>query len=158
MNRREADKDRAAGFTLIEMLVVLTIVALVAGISALSLRGMRDNRPPVEFAREIYASLTAARYRAMNAGENQTVEVDVPGKSFAIPFDRRRIRLPPSWTLSVTVGRARLASGDAGKIVFQPDGTSSGADIEFHSPSGGQALVRVNWLTGLVEYSANGNR
>lgn len=144
-----------AGFSLIEMLVVLTIVSIVAGIAAVSVQRIRDGKSPYAYARDLSENMTALRYRAMNTGRIQTVEIDIEQKAFSDAAKRASIVIPRSWTLSVTIGRQIARPKTVPKIMFLPDGTSSGAEITLTEPDGDTAYVRVNWLTGLTEYSAH---
>lgn len=145
----------AAGFSLIEMLVVLAIVSVVAGIAAISVQQVRNGKSPYAYARELSENMTALRYRAMNTGRIQTAEIDIEQMAFSDIAKGVSIVIPRSWTLSVTIGRKIAQPKSVPKIAFLPDGTSSGAEITLREPDGDTAYVRVNWLTGLTEYSAH---
>lgn len=143
----------AAGFSLVEMLVVLAIVSIIAGISAVSLQQIRNGKLPYRYAGDIAESMTALRYRALNTGRIQTADIDIEGKTISDTERRLRIVLPKTWALSVTIGRELAQVETVPQIMFHPDGTSSGAQIILRDPAGETAYVRVNWLTGLAEYS-----
>jgi len=143
-----------AGFSLIEMLVVLAIVSVVAGITAISVQQVRNAKSPYTFARNVSESMTALRYRAMNTGRIQTSEINIEQKTFSDTTGKASIAIPRTWTLTVTIGRQIAQPKTVPNIMFLPDGTSSGADITLREPGGQAAYVRVNWLTGLTEYSA----
>lgn len=64
MNRR--------GFTIIELLVVLAIISLIAGLTLSSLTTFRSRRAVKNAAAEIVSALTLARSRTLN-GLNDTV-------------------------------------------------------------------------------------
>ncbi|CAN7655508.1 prepilin-type N-terminal cleavage/methylation domain-containing protein [Pararhizobium sp. LjRoot235] len=145
--------QHAAGFSLIEMLVVLAIVSVVAGISAVSVQQVRNGKSAHAYARDLSENLTALRYRAMNTGRIQTLEINIEQKTFSDTAKTPTIVIPSTWTMSVTIGRAIAQPKTVPKITFLPDGTSSGAEITLVEPDGDTAYVRVNWLTGLTEYS-----
>lgn len=148
-----APVSATAGFSLIEMLVVLTIVSVVAGIAAMSVRQARSGKSPYTYAGHIAEGMMAQRYRAMNTGRIQTSEIDIAGKMISDTGGRTVVVLPRAWKLSVTAGRSGAQLDTVSKIMFLPDGTSSGAEITLRNQSGEAAYVRVNWLTGLTEYS-----
>lgn len=143
----------AAGFSLIEMLVVLAIVSAVAGIAAVSIQKVKSGKSPYTYAADIAGRMTAQRYRAMNTGHIQTSQIDLEGKTIFATGQSGRITIPKTWDLSVTFGLGLAESGNVPKIMFLPDGTSSGAEITLRNQRGEAAYVRVNWLTGLTEYS-----
>ncbi len=143
----------SAGFSLIEMLVVLAILSVVAGIAAISVQQVKNGKSPYGYARDIADSMTALRFRAMNTGLIQTSEIDVEGKAISYTEPRLRVLLPKTWVLSITTGRDLAEVETVPNITFLPDGTSSGAEIALTNPAGEAAYVRVNWLTGLAEYS-----
>jgi len=67
----------ADGFTLMETLVALGILALVLGVSATALRGPSPAMQLERAASELIARATAARARAVASGD--AVSVDMPG-------------------------------------------------------------------------------
>jgi general secretion pathway protein H len=144
-----------AGFSLIEMLVVLAIVSVVAGVAAVSVRQARSGKSPYTYAGDIAEGMMAQRYRAMNTGRIQTSEIDIESKTIFDTGGRTVVALPGNWRLSVTAGQSGAKLDAVPKIMFLPDGTSSGAEITLRNQSGEAAYVRVNWLTGLTEYSSH---
>ncbi len=144
-----------AGFSLIEMLVVLAIVSVVGGIAAISVQQVRNAKSPYTLARDVSESMTALRYRAMNTGRIQTSEINIEEKTFSDTTGKAGIVIPRTWTLTVTIGRQIAQPKTVPKIMFLPDGTSSGVEITLSEPTGNAAYVRVNWLTGLTEYSTH---
>ncbi len=155
MARSFPAQDSNAGFSLIEMLVVLVIVSLIAGIAGISLQQIRKAKTPQGLAGELSRQMMALRYRAMNTGRVQTSEIDIERKSFSDGSDRAAIVIPADWTLTVTIGREIARPKTTPRIIFLPDGTSSGAEIALREPGGEAAYVRVNWLTGLTESSSH---
>jgi len=112
-----------AGFTLLELLVVLAIMAAIVGLVAI--RGTdraRLTRLPVA-AQNLAIGLRAARLRAITSGENFTF---VP---------------PPEGTIAVSGAR---------RVVFGPGGVATAARFVL-SDSSRAMMVTVDALTGRVE-------
>lgn len=155
MNNREANTADVEGFSLVEILVVLTILSLVAGIAGISVQKVRNGKSAYNYARELSDSMTSMRYRAMNTGRDVSTQIDIGKKMFVDSSGHGEIILPQTWSLSVQIGRKIVDTKSIPRITFLPDGTSSGAEITLTEADGDKAYVRVNWLTGLSEYSAH---
>lgn len=70
-----------------------------------------------------------------------------------IAANNSEVILPAEYSFVVTAGQ-EAGTGDAvSSITFLPDGSSSGAEISIANAHGEWAKLRVNWLTGLVEYA-----
>ena len=137
-----------AGFTLIEVLVVLTILGLM---SALLLSNSRQVSPAVHAraaARAISGALRQARSEALASNRSVALTLDLANRSYrlgAMPAER----LPGDVQVSLLTSRDELASAQIGRIRFDPDGGSSGGRVSIIG--GGQGWwVGVDWLTGQV--------
>lgn len=151
-------REGTAGFTLIEMLVVLTIVAAATGIAVFGVQVARAGNSPGAFAHKIGDCLLALRYRALNTGRAQSARFDVQGKKVVVAAMDAEIILPAEYSFTVTAGRQRDDRNSVSSITFLPDGSSSGAEIRMADAQGRDAKLHVNWLTGLVEYPDDANQ
>jgi general secretion pathway protein H len=125
------------GFTLIEMIVVIAVLALVAGL-VMTRQPLRSARIDLEVAtRTVEGALRLARSQAIMTG--RIIHVVSVGNTISIEGGQ-------SWRLpsGVTAGEARLA--------FGPEGNSTGATIHL-SGGGGLASVSTHWLTGRIAAS-----
>lgn len=148
MNRWQ-HSEREAGFSLLEVVVVLTIIALVAAVGTpLFLKGARET--PHTLAVKAAHELRLARLTALNRRETTSVEIDT-GRRIMTSWDAKRsISIPHYIAFQATVGRDRKTTTDKGSIRFLSDGQSTGGQIIFTQESKKKSTVSVNWLTGVV--------
>jgi general secretion pathway protein H len=141
-----------AGFTLIEVLVVIAILGLAAAI--LVARGPLRS-PGLEAraaASEVAQTFRLGRSRAIAADRPVTVMLDP--RSHRLLLDGAIQPKLPAW-LPVT---AVMADGTKPRLAifgFSPDGSATGGTVALGLP-GRRILVAIDWLTGRVEI-ANGN-
>jgi general secretion pathway protein H len=143
---RAAISIRAAGFTLIEMLGVMLIIALIAALTVTHTTGTgRVQLKAVAlqtaalFRRERLGAILTARNRQVSIDGDRRALLGDGGEVVAIPRD-------------VTVdilGLDERWSGRQAVVRFLPDGASSGTVVKL-SREGAAYEVRVNWYTGSV--------
>jgi general secretion pathway protein H len=156
MRRRPLWRTRflAAGFSLIEMLVVLLIMGLLAGVATLTGAG-RSHAELISSAREVAGLLRETRARAGNANRPQRVVADVGlNRLWADTTETSShiVALPRAVRLSLITIDAEALSSARGAILFFPDGSSTGGGVRL-APArrqGEMIVVSVDWLTGHV--------
>lgn len=137
-----------AGFTLIEVLVVLAIVGLALGLVAV--RGASGNRTMAleAAAMGLAEDLRQARSQAIYANAPVRLMLDLERRTWGLG-NQRQHGLPPDVAVEfLTIASAVVGKGQAG-IEFAPDGSSSGGTITLRD--GGQVRrITIDWLTGRV--------
>ena len=137
------------GFTLLELLVVLTIIAVVlAFVPGFMLRGQPGLSVDVT-ARELADALRQARSHAMVQNRDQLFALDVEGHLFRIGGQRAPVQMNKDIEVTFQSARSEMVSELIGQIRFFPDGSATGGRIGL--TLGAQHVeVVVDWLTGLV--------
>jgi general secretion pathway protein H len=142
-----------AGFTLVEMLAVLMILALTVTLSAPFLsrgaEGLRLQTASSELATSLRATRSAAILRHMAL----TLLIDVDRRRFGSSVVSQRSFAPDIEAKLTFASGIRSAASDGG-FQFFPDGSSTGGDVTL-SLHGNQTKVCVDWLTGGVREAAS---
>jgi general secretion pathway protein H len=145
----ELSNHEQAGFTLLEVLVVLAITAVVFGLSVVSLSVLRSRASPEALGARVVLLLNDVRDHALADMRAEAAVIDMKNKVISSAFDDP-VELPAAFKINVTVGQETVSNAERLQVHFLPDGTSSGVDIELSDPSGRATRIETNWLTGLT--------
>ena len=147
-----APNSGARGFTLVEMLIALAVVALGAALVMPMATRTRDDLALLAAARELATMLKAVQAAAIESGRERTLVIE--------PASRRYwadgIATPRRVNASLAVGLAGDAGdADGGQRIFRmaPDGGSSGARVVLQA-RGRSVVVTVEPMTGHVRVEA----
>ena len=135
-----------SGFTLIEVLAVMLIIALVTSLVAVMTPGTGRAKLKA-LTLEIAALLRRERLGAILTGRDRQVSLDGE-RRILIGDGGNVIAVPPDVVVDV-LGANELWSGRLAVVRFHPYGASSGAVLKL-SREGAEYEVRVNWYTGGV--------
>lgn len=150
---RPADRGDA-GFTLLEALVALTILALAATALAPTFGAARPAAAVDGAARDIAAALKDARAAAVRSGIETAVAVDTEHNTVT-PFGASSPRaLAPGIGMTLVTLRGEQTGAGAGRLRFYPDGSATGGRITLRQGRH-TALVDVDWLTGATRVTAH---
>lgn len=133
-NRRVPIQAGQGGFTLIEMIVVMVIMGLVAGLVMVKQPWHSAGLNTDATVRALTNALRLARSRAI--AQDRMVAVDTAAGGFSVDGGAAWV-LPQQEFLS------------ASRVVFTPDGGSTGGTILL-AAGARRVAFDVNWLTGRV--------
>ena len=139
---------RAKGFTLIEILVVIAIMAALAVIVAVQVVGKLENVKVATAGKDIMAALRYTRGQALVTGEPQSLVINVENGSY-VAANKPEVILPKELKAEIYTGE--VLNEKTGAIRFFPDGGSTGGKIMV-SAGGRKWTVRVGWLTGDIDF------
>lgn len=141
-------RDPEAGFTLIEMLVVLAILVLVATATIpLLSRGSEGFRLQLASS-ELAAAFRATRSAAIMRNAKMALVIDVNRRWFKSNVVSQRPFASEIEAKLTFASGIRSASSNGG-FEFFPDGSSTGGDVTL-SLHGKQTRLCIDWLTGEV--------
>lgn len=145
---RRGAAARARGFTLMEILAVVALIALAATVVSVSVGSGLSGARVKAASRDMVAALRYTRGQAIVKRETQALSVDVEQRRYRAP-GRPWKELPKDMTMKLFTARSELEEEGVGRIRFFPDGSSTGGHVDLVR---GDAVwrVEVTWLTGDV--------
>jgi len=138
------------GFTLLEMVCMIAIIAMFAAIAAPSIPGA-TTRPRLEaYALETAALLKADRTAALRRRSQINTQVDAPARAIRFGSTGRILQVPDDVSFKALLPLSCNERAARSTISFFATGASCGGTITL-SRLGFGYEIRVNWLTGGVE-------
>jgi general secretion pathway protein H len=145
-DRSQSEPFSASGFTLLEMLVVIVILALATAV-AMPIFTRPSNGVRVQAtARDLINALRLTRAMAIARNAEIALTIDVDKRTFTSAAVRPQ-SFGPDIAAELTFAESERTARSTGGFRFFPDGSSSGGDIRLHL-RGSEAKICVNWLTG----------
>ena len=137
------------GVTLLELLIVLALMAIVAGFVMPMFGGPVPTSELRATARQLAAGLRLAQSEAVSQRRQTFLVLDVAGKRFKVDNDPHEHKLPSKIELKLFTAQNDLVNESIGSIRFFPDGGSNGGRI---TVAAGERKfdVDIDWLTGRV--------
>jgi general secretion pathway protein H len=152
--RHLAMGTRSSGFSLLEMLLVMALVAAASLLAVSAFGGGTQGMQLRAGAKELAAQLRFARAVAISSGEPQDVIIDPQARRW-VGAKGRSGALPDVGAIVFTGARAsqfEAAAEGKGAVRFFPDGAATGGRVRMQANGGGWD-VDIGWLTGEVRVS-----
>jgi general secretion pathway protein H len=141
-----------SGFSLIEMLVALAVVALATAlVMPLALRPSDALRLDAA-AQDLVSALRLTRAAAIAHNANAALTIDVERRRFESPAVPAR-SLPADLTVKLKIAEPERVRSQGG-FRFFPDGSSTGGDVVL-ALRGKETKICVDWLSGIARRAAN---
>jgi len=165
--RRSAPPQGDAGFTLLEMVLVLTVIVVVASLAVPRLAGSIASARVTKGTERLFAAAREAHARAVLRGLRTRLVLDREARAFWVEEERQPLREPGEWsempgreekpyTLAegVRFGQIRIDGEEitdvALELRFRPDGTADDALVTVENEDGDIGMIEVRGLTGRV--------
>jgi len=138
-----------AGFTLVELLAVLAILAVAAAMFSFRSQAGFGTAKFRALMTGTASALRETRSRAITTASDQLFVIDAEGRTLTDKASGLQIDLPRDVTLSADVAESETDGKGRAGIRFYKDGSSTGGTLRFIWNSQTYA-IDVNWLTGNV--------
>ena len=142
------------GFSLLEILLVMVLIAATGLLAAGVLTGGFDRMALGTAAKEMAAQMRFARAHAIATGQPQRFTIDPAARTWQ-GANGRSGELPAKLDVRFTGAREVQPRGDVGAIVFFGDGASTGGRLQLGLRDA-VWNVDVAWLTGEVSVRRGG--
>jgi general secretion pathway protein H len=135
------------GFTMLELLMVLALIALAYGMASPMLGKGQGTAEHKAAARSVVQALKSARNHAISERKETTVNFDLKNAAFSHAGGSQAF--PKDVAVKLDTTAKELTSETSGAIRFYPDGGSTGGRVSLSR--GGRTLrVDVDWLNGRI--------
>jgi general secretion pathway protein H len=140
-------QDQEAGYTLLELMVVLAIFSLAAAL-VLPRIGAGGERVALKSAAlQLAAGLRATRTEAMSASKETSLILDVKQRRYWADGAVKLRALPNGISILTGSKPGEPIATTRAAVRFQPDGSASGGWIGLRSKTQA-ADITIDWLTG----------
>ena len=138
------------GFTLLEMVCVLAIVAMLAAVLLPLVPHQTSKARLQAYAQQAASLLKSDRAVSMQSGLRVDTEVDASSRLIRSGAGTAALRLPDDVGFEALLPRSCNQRPVFSTISFFPDGLSCGGAIAL-SRADLRLEIRINWLTGRVD-------
>jgi general secretion pathway protein H len=139
---------RATGFSLVEVIVVMLLLALVASVIAINVSRSLKSTQVRAVSRDLVAAMKYTRGQAIAKGKPKSIEFDLQNKTYQAP-GRPRVSIPEGMELGLYTADSEIVDDDHAGIRFFSDGSSTGGRITLRYKDR-EWRINVNWLTGEI--------
>ncbi|KFN43190.1 type II secretion system protein XpsH [Arenimonas oryziterrae] len=139
---------QARGFSLLELLVVIVLIAATTAMAAVAMRSGLPGQQLRNSTRELAAQIRYTRAQAIVTGKPQVFTLDTRTREWLAP-DRRHGQVPAAIAIHATAAGIEQPSAGIAAIRFFPEGASTGGRITLSREHAAWQLD-VDWLTGQV--------
>ncbi len=156
-----AKKSSRRGFTLLELIIVVTMIALIAAIVAPRMFQQSDSATERGDLRRMVSFVRTAKETAVLRGVPVVLRVDVEGRltteiGESVDVEGARelnsMSAPRGYSLAERIAPGGSVSGDDLIVMFYPDGSTTGGAFTYNNARGDDQLtISINDRTGFVK-------
>jgi len=141
-------KKPQSGFTLIEVIVVMVMIAVLAGFVATGMSSSLKKAKIRAVSKNLVSALRYTRGQAVVKHEEKTITFNVKEKTYKAPR-KKTVNIPDEIDINVFTADSEVADETTGSIRFFSDGSSTGGWVKL-THKNKIWKINVNWLTGEI--------
>jgi len=143
---------RGAGFTLLEMLVVLVLAAITATVVGGGAQSVMDRSRYHQTVRDVARLLNEGRTLCLQEGREVAVTYQPQSQQLTVD-GRLHVNIPPSLLVQwEPIQQHAKSTQEAGELIFVFNAEGGARSGKLAVLRGGQGVAfRVNWLLGSIE-------
>ncbi|GAB3114807.1 type II secretion system protein GspH [Aestuariicella hydrocarbonica] len=142
-------KELEAGFTLLELLLVLTIIILTIGVVGVNFSSAVERARMQKAVWGMVVVMRTARVQAVKQGKTVDFSLIRDDRQYQLSTEEEPHVWPEALNLQLKAGEWGPYDGAYEAIYFYPDGSSSGGELFLTSGKNAWS-ISVDWLTGQV--------
>ena len=141
-------KKSQAGFTLLEIIVVMVMIVVIMGFFSSGMMKSLDKAKIRAVSKDLVSAIRYTRGQAVVKHEQKTITFNVKEKTYKAPR-KKLVHIPEEMELYVYTAESEIPDEDSGSIRFFSDGSSTGGWVKLIY---GNKIwkINVNWLTGEI--------
>jgi general secretion pathway protein H len=140
------------GFTLLEMLLVLAILALAGFLAMPLVHRPAGDTSLIATARKLASDMRVARAAAIRDNAERTLTVDLARRRFRVDGVTAFSAIGPGIAVDFVTQRKEQLSASQGRLRFFVDGSASGGNVVLRG-GGRMVTVKLDWMTGHASVS-----
>ena len=140
--------QKQTGFTLIEVIVVMVMIAVLGGMVASSMTDSLRKAKIRAVSKNLVSAMRYTRGQAVVKHEQKTITFNVEDKTYQAPR-KKVVHIPDEIDINVYTADSEVADETTGSIRFFSDGSSTGGWVKL-THKNKIWKINVNWLTGEI--------
>ncbi|MEA3241227.1 MAG: GspH/FimT family pseudopilin [Pseudomonadota bacterium] len=138
------------GFTLLELIVVMVLMALGVSLITTSLGRGLGRRRPKAFVQQFVSLCRQARSQALAGGQPVHLTIDGEARRCLLEGRKPGLKIPEIVRIEVEDRVSTYDTEAAYQIIFFPDGSSTGDRLVFSADEQPLANLQLDPLTGFI--------